>query len=230
MVLLVLLTVSEPSHAQPVRYRGQYTLAHEVNAFCPAVNSQCYWLNDDTPDGVREALRQLVRLDTSEPYESGCVVVEGEIDRGSPRGGFAADYDGFVMITTVYGPCAKTQIVTQGDLQHHRWVLESINGVALDADGPGNTVPELDFGERMSVSGNTGCNRFSGHALLHEDGFQIEQIASTRMACPPAQMDIETTLLRVLQSESVIRLTVERQLTLESGDVLLIFGLRDWVN
>ncbi len=47
-------------------------------------------------------------------------------------------------------------------------MLESINGVALDADGPGNT----------------GCNRFSGLVAL----------------------------------------------PLESGDVLLIFGLRDWVN
>lgn len=100
-------------------------------------------------------------------------------------------------------------------------MLEGINGVALDADGPGHTVPELDFGERMSVS---------GHAVLREDSFQMEQIASTRMACPPAQMDIETTVLRVLQSESAIRPTVEGQLTLESGDVLLIFGLRDRVN
>ena len=53
------------------------------------------------------------------------------------------------------GVCATAAAeVTESDLQHHRWVLESINGnPALTGDAP---VPELDFGEQMTVSGNTG--------------------------------------------------------------------------
>lgn len=45
-------------------------------------------------------------------------------------------------------------------------VLESINGVALDAASPGKTIPELAFGEHRSVSGTTGCKRFSGLVVL----------------------------------------------------------------
>ena len=53
--------------------------------------------------------------------------------------------------------------VTADDLQHHRWVLESINSEPLPSvDGKG-TIPELDFGEQMHVSGNTRLQSVQRH-------------------------------------------------------------------
>ena len=61
--------------------------------------------------------------------------------------------------------------VTASDLQHHRWILESINGEPISTDE--GMIPELDFGEQMHVSGNTGCNRMSGTAELRDGAFLI---------------------------------------------------------
>jgi len=59
-------------------------------------------------------------------------------------------------------------MVTASDLQHHRWILESINGEPISTDDDEGMIPELDFGEQMHVSGNTGCNRMSGKAELRD--------------------------------------------------------------
>ena len=67
-------------------------------------------------------------------------------------------------------------VITAEDLQHHRWVLETINGKPLpEVDGKGK-VPELDFGDQMHVSGNLGCNQFNGTAVLRDGFFVIEAV------------------------------------------------------
>ena len=118
--------------------------------------------------------------------------------------------------------------VTAEDLQHHRWVLESINGGALpEVDGKGK-VPELDFGEQMTVSGSLGCNQFNGTAVLRDGYFLIEAMATTRMMCPPPWSDIELTIQTVLGSESTPSISAEGYLSLASADTALLFRLEDW--
>jgi len=212
------------------RYRGNYTFGHEVSVFCPAVSSQCYWLSGNTPGELRAALRQLTEERTSSPYKPICVVVEGFIDRDSPRSGFAADYDGLVTLSRIYGPCEETAIVTQGDLQHHRWVLETINGEALQPVEPGERIPELDFGEQMRVSGSIGCNTISGTAVLREEYFVIERLIATGRLCGPAANEPELAVQTVLGSESLIRLRPDRALVLKSSAAELRFRLQDWVD
>ena len=125
--------------------------------------------------------------------------------------------------------CAPAQkTVTAEDLQHHRWVLDSINGEALPTiDGPGK-VPELDFGEQMTVSGNAGCNQMNGKAVLRDGFFLIEAMASTRMMCPPPWDDIERTMQVLLGSESTISIGSDKTLTLVSASTTLVFQLQDW--
>lgn len=48
--------------------------------------------------------------------------------------------------------------VTPEQLQHHRFVLESVNGKPVTND---KNPPEISFGEKMMISGSM-CNRFSG--------------------------------------------------------------------
>ena len=125
--------------------------------------------------------------------------------------------------------CAPAQkAVTTEDLQHHRWVLDSINGEALPTiDGPGK-IPELDFGEQMTVSGNAGCNQMNGKAVLRDGFFLIEAMASTRMMCPPPWDDIERTMQILLGSESTISIGSDKTLTLVSASTTLVFQLQDW--
>jgi len=125
--------------------------------------------------------------------------------------------------------CVESTLVIESDLQHRRWILESINGEPLPEGESGNVIPELDFGEQMHVSGNTGCNRFSGSAVLHNEFFRIDSMASTRRLCAPAQNELERTIQIVLGQESTILLGADKSLTLESSNTVLRFRLQDWV-
>lgn len=224
------MLVISSARADPIRYRGEYTHGHEVNIFCPAINSQCYWLSGDTPDEVRGVLKTLVEQKNSRPYEPLCVVIAAEIDRETRRDGFAANYDGLIGVMKLYGHCDETSTVTHGDLQHHRWVLESINGEALDVDAMHGRIPDLDFGEQMHVSGNSGCNRFSGTASLHDEYILFGPLISTTMACSPAQNEVEGTIQALLAGADVEIEVNDNYLILQAGEVSLRYRLQDWVD
>jgi heat shock protein HslJ len=226
---VVLLLIVSAARAEPIRYRGEYTYGHEVNIFCPAINSQCYWLSGDTSGEIRDDLKNLAGQSTSKPYEPICVVIEAEIDRETSRDGFAADYDGLITVTDLFGGCDETSIVTHGDLQHHRWILESINGEALDVDALEGRIPDLDFGEQMHVSGNSGCNRFSGRASLHDRYIRFGQLISTLMSCSPAQNEIEYIIQQVLAGSNIKIEISDNYLSLDADDVSLRYRLQDWV-
>lgn len=113
--------------------------------------------------------------------------------------------------------------VTETDLEYHRWVLESINGDALPAAEDHGKIPEMNFGEQMRVTGNTGCNQVNGQAVLRNGLFLIEAMASTRMMCPPPWRDIELTVQATLGAESTISLDPGKNLTLKSADSTLVF-------
>jgi heat shock protein HslJ len=49
-----------------------------------------------------------------------------------------------------------------------------------------------------TVSGSTGCNRFTGRYTLEGEALEIGQIASTRMACPPPADEVERAYLDAL--------------------------------
>ena len=98
--MLLTITVSVFAGNKTLRYRGQYTLGHEVNTFCPAINSQCYWLSPDTNPQIRLQLKQLIAYNTNKIYQAICLVVEGKINRDSEVKssiGFATDYDGIIQ-------------------------------------------------------------------------------------------------------------------------------------
>jgi heat shock protein HslJ len=118
--------------------------------------------------------------------------------------------------------------VTESDLQHHRWVLESIDGEALQLENTESQLPDLDFGEQMHVSGNTGCNQYSGKAVLRDGFFLIESMIATQRSCSAQQNDIELKLQTVLGHESAISLGPNGSLTLRSASSLLVFRLQDW--
>jgi heat shock protein HslJ len=234
IILLTLLSTAIPAFAdeQPLRYRGYYTFGHKVNTFCPAINSQCYWISPETTLQQHQLLKQLVANNTSKANQAICIVVAGKINRDPEAKnsiGFAAEYDGLFTVTNIFGLCSKTSIVTHGDLQHHRWILESINGNKIDAEKMDNTIPEIDFGEQMTVSGNTGCNRFSGLATLQDDQFVIGPMKSTMMFCTAWQNEIELKLKQVLSSKSKITIDDKKSLILEAGDTRLSYRLNDWV-
>lgn len=75
--------------------------------------------------------------------------------------------------------------VNREQLQHHRFVLESVNGKPVTV---AKNQPELSFGENMTVSGKM-CNQFTGQGKLSDGELKVKNLAMTRMMCADPQLN-----------------------------------------
>ncbi|WP_439574273.1 META domain-containing protein [Phreatobacter sp.] len=96
-----------------------------------------------------------------------------------------------------------------------RWLAEDIRG--------GGVVDRiqtvLDIAGDGRVSGSGGCNRIAGQARIEGPAISFSQMASTRMACPPAVMDQEMKFLSALGEVRRWRIDgPRRKLILEDGN------------
>ena len=136
----------------------------------------------------------------------------------------------FLFCVFLLGESGMAEVaVTESELQHHRWVLESIDGEAVLQENTESLLPELDFGEQMHVSGNTGCNQYSGKAVLRDGFFLIESMLATQRSCSARQNALELKLQTLLGHESAISLAPDGSLTLRSASTVLVFSLQDWM-
>ena len=224
LLLILVNTVSCASYPVNQRYRGNYTLGHEVNMFCPEINSQCYWLSPDTDKQVRNQLKQIYQGKSPGLYKPVCVIITGEIDKDSKRTGFAIDTDGLIKITQVYGDCVSSKVVTQGDLQHHRWVLTTLDNKAIKIkDWP--LLPVLDFGQRLFVEGSDGCRQFSGFARLTGESIVFNEFEFNNNQCGT---DDSHSGLFLIAGVWRVSIKDSRYLILENSDASLMFSRDDW--
>lgn len=81
------------------------------------------------------------------------------------------------------------------------------------ADGTLREIPHGDNGEPIvfnfsdgidspqgTVSGTSGCNRFTGGYGKTDTGIRFDRVAGTRMACPGMRMEVEQALLKAMAS------------------------------
>jgi len=225
LIILTCFCFAE-TFADAIRYRGDYTLGHEVNSFCPDNNSQCYWVSGKASSDTVVSLKDLYQENATLPYEKVCVVLAGSIDRELHRDGFAADYDGLFTPEKVFGLCGETDLVVAGDLQHHRWVLVELDGVVLHQ--PERYQPSIEIGEHLTFMGFSGCNNMRGNAQLQGNTIVIPRIATTRKACPAPFGQIESSLLSLLSQSPKISLSNESELLLSKGQFSSRWQLADW--
>jgi putative lipoprotein len=72
------------------------------------------------------------------------------------------------------------------------WIVTGGLDVAAASPKPSATFAD------GTVSGSTGCNRFSGPYTLEGEALEIGPLASTRMYCPPPADQVERAYLDVL--------------------------------
>lgn len=131
-----------------------------------------------------------------------------------------------VLLLAGCGMNQKSKTVTESDLLHHHFVLQSVDGIAV-TPGHGNG-PNIEFGETMHVSGAM-CNRFFGNGQLQDGVLTVQGLASTRMLCTDPQLNQWDAMIgNVLSNGAKVTLSAQ-QLTLSGGDHTLIYKLRDWV-
>ncbi|MGO4303118.1 META and DUF4377 domain-containing protein [Cupriavidus sp. RAF12] len=90
-----------------------------------------------------------------------------------------------------------------------RWELvrwQQADGTLRDIPHGDNGQPIIfDFNDGIdsqqgTVSGTSGCNRFTGGYGKTTTGIRFDRIAGTRMACPGPRMALEAALLKAMQS------------------------------
>ncbi|EDL7784742.1 heat-inducible protein [Salmonella enterica] len=109
--------------------------------------------------------------------------------------------------------------VKREQLEHHRFVLESVNGKTV-------TGPELSFGEDMTVSVKM-CNQFTGEGKLSDGELKVKNLAMTRMMCADPQLNaLDGTISEVFSKGAQVDLTAN-QLTLATAETTLMYKLAD---
>jgi heat shock protein HslJ len=104
----------------------------------------------------------------------------------------------FVALSLLMAGCVSNDkiAVTPEQLQHHRFVLESVNGKPVTSD---KNPPEISFGEKMMISGSM-CNRFSGEGKLSNGELTAKGLAMTRMMCANPQLnELDNTISEMLK-------------------------------
>jgi heat shock protein HslJ len=72
---------------------------------------------------------------------------------------------------------------------------EAVSSVPMDS------TASITIADDGSVAVQTGCNNGSGSVEIGDDTLTFGPIATTKMACPPEQTALETSVLAVLQGE-----------------------------
>lgn len=87
---------------------------------------------------------------------------------------------------------------------------------------PDDTRMRLQFDADGQLSGNGGCNRFSGGFQLDGEKLTIGPVAATRMACPEPVQSFEFSYFESLQATEGVRLNADRLVLLDNGGQPLV--------
>ena len=120
--------------------------------------------------------------------------------------------------------CSGGLKVSESDLQHHHWNLVAINGTPIATD----IKSDLEIAEHFSINGLAGCNRFFGSATLTQNRLEADPLASTKMACSPAEQEVEDAVLHTLGNGATVN-NNGQQLELVGEQYTLTYALADWM-
>ena len=124
--------------------------------------------------------------------------------------------------------CATTpgdtqeRVTTDSLLQGGEWVVEDLGGKGIID----SSYISIVFMNENRVGGSSSCNRYSGEYQLSGSGFTVgDNMASTRMVCPPALMNQEDYFLTLLMNVNQARFGDHGELLLStpSGETIRAF-------
>ena len=103
-------------------------------------------------------------------------------------------------------------------LQGGEWVVQSINGKAVDTQ----LKPTLNFGQTFQLTGHTSCNTYFAGYLLTGPSIVVKQAGTTRMACEPAVMAQEQHFLKQLAASQMWAIDSSGTLTLAGASGVMV--------
>lgn len=98
------------------------------------------------------------------------------------------------------------------------WKIVEAGGAAVPEGSPAS----ISFNIEGQVTGNSGCNRFTGGYVAEGEGVTFQPIAGTRMMCPPEAMAVETAVFAVLQGQATLSVDADGRLVIEGAGGTLV--------
>ncbi len=87
------------------------------------------------------------------------------------------------------------------DLAGTHWAAKTVAGARV----PEDVAVTLEFAGADRIGGRAGCNRYMGPIALVDGRLRVGPLATTRMACPPPQMTVESAFLAALDGAQALR-------------------------
>lgn len=131
---------------------------------------------------------------------------------------------------TMSGIDSDNTIVTVKDLQHHNYVLVAIDGKPYSTKD-NSMSPNIEFGEKMRVSGSM-CNNFFGQGELSKESvLTVKAMGMTRKFCSNATLNkLDQQIGELLDGGAKVSLKNNGQnLTLSDDQLSLEFKLKDYM-
>jgi len=127
----------------------------------------------------------------------------------------------FLMALSTSCGSTKTNDINTDLLTATNWELSTINGKQADAANYNSGLPVANFSTDNKISGNGGCNRYSGsYNLNDEGGINISQLISTKMFCPGTG---ESDYLKALNTVNIATINENKLILLNDVEEVLVF-------
>lgn len=105
-----------------------------------------------------------------------------------------------------------------GSLEGGPWLVESVNGVAINPAVRADITFEPGDHDTSVVFGTGGCNRFRGGWKQKGTTIDLGPLAGTMMMCEPEKMDVEQKVLKGLDAATVVGFASDGSATLTAPD------------
>ncbi len=131
-------------------------------------------------------------------------------------------YFSFIVVVALLAACSCTKgKVSKSDLTQTVWQLKSLSG-NTDLSGFSRVMPFIKFDEDGRISGNTGCNNFSGaYSNLTDEGtITFIKMVSTKMYCDGVP---ESEFLAALNQVSGVKKNKEELIFLDNDKPVMVF-------
>lgn len=116
-----------------------------------------------------------------------------------------------LMIVGLVGGCSffKKEVEGEFDFVATTWRAEEIDGQAT-----AGIESTMEFRDQSQVSGQAGCNNYTGPVSLDGVSIKFGDLAATRKMCPQPQMDQEQRFFNALGQVRRLELKEERRMLL----------------
>ena len=127
------------------------------------------------------------------------------------------------LIIVLITGCKTTQTanITKESLAGSNWQLLSVMGKEVSSADYAKGLPDAAFGSDDRISGNGGCNRYSGSYTLEENGtITFGTMISTKMFCLGGG---ETEFMKTIAQVTAAKIEGGNLVLSNAGTKLLIF-------